>query len=85
MAACTPLNVHVRAGMTVKLGENTAAKNAGVLAMTAIIENYKANAKKLAVRKGRGGTATERLTALVEQTRKLDETVQKAITIINIM
>jgi hypothetical protein len=66
-------------GMTVKLGEITAAKNAGVLAMTAIIENYKANAKKPAVRKGRGGTATERLTALVEQTRKLDETVQKAI------
>lgn len=66
-------------GMSAKLGEIAAAKDAGVLAMTALIASYKTNAKKPPARKGRGGSAAERLAALVEQNRSLDETVQNAI------
>jgi hypothetical protein len=47
--------------------------------MTALIEAYKANAKKPAVRKGGGSDIRDRLRAQAEQTTKLDDTVQKAI------
>ncbi|WP_138754770.1 hypothetical protein [Paenibacillus sinopodophylli] len=65
--------------MTEKLGKLTEAKNAAVLAMNLLIEDYKKTAKKPVVSRAKGGSIQDRLRAQVEQNTLMDAPVQSAI------